>query len=125
MSTITTSDEHVNLCVVVGKVSADPILRTLPSGSEVLTIDVLSTIDDEKISVPVEVFEPDTLARQMETGDTVVAVGSVKRWFFRSGGATASRVRLQAKSLRNANDRSITDAAYELMHRAFSMQLVD
>ena len=55
--------------------------------------------------MPVVVLEPGRLGRALEPGDEIVVVGRVRRRFFRAGGATASRVELEADVVARAGDR--------------------
>ena len=49
------------------------------------------------MSVPVSVLDPPAWVEELDAGDEVVVLGRVRRRFFRAGGATASRVEIEAE----------------------------
>ena len=55
--------------------------------------------------MPVAVWSPAAWVETLEAGDEIVVVGSVRRRFFRAGGATASRVEVEAEAIARARDR--------------------
>jgi hypothetical protein len=57
------------------------------------------------MSVPVSVLDPPAWVEGLDAGDDVVILGSVRRRFFRSAGATASRVEIEAEVVCRARDR--------------------
>jgi hypothetical protein len=50
------------------------------------------------------VWKPAVWVEQLDAGDEVVVVGSVHRRFFQAGGATASRVEVEADIVVRAQD---------------------
>jgi single-strand DNA-binding protein len=98
-----------NVVLLRGRVSSEPRLRELPSGSAIVNLEVTTTIDDASVSVPV-VVEAATV--ECTAGDEVVVVGSVRRRFFRAGGATQSRTEVLADKVVRA---SRTRAAHKLV----------
>ena len=87
---------HANNVVVLrGRVSSEPRVRELPSGSAIVNLELTTTVDDVSVSVPV-VVEVGTV--ECVAGDEVVVVGTVRRRFFRAGGATQSRTPGQSAS---------------------------
>jgi single-strand DNA-binding protein len=83
---------HHNLAVLSGVVTSEPERRELPSGSVVVAFDVTTTGPEGtgRTSVPcawIDPRDPEILG----AGVDVVVAGSIRRRFFRAGGATASR----------------------------------
>ena len=87
--------EH-NLVVLRGTVSGEPRSRDLPSGSTLLQLDLTTRDDGGTQSVPVAWFDPPAAASDLAAGTDVVVVGTVRRRFFRAGGATQSRTEVVA-----------------------------
>lgn len=85
-----------NVVLLRGRVTSEPRLRELPSGSAIVNLDVTTVVDDVSISVPV-VVDRDTV--DCGAGDDVVIAGHVRRRFFRAGGATQSRTEVVAVQL--------------------------
>ncbi len=106
----TRSNEHptrpTNVVVVCGSVRGTPTARTLPSGSTVLQFDVTTVVDDPgeptgrrtTVSVPVAWNDPSDAGRVVE-GAELVVTGTVRRRFFRVGGATQSRTEVVADAV--------------------------
>jgi single-strand DNA-binding protein len=105
-----------NLVVLRGRTANTPALRDLPSGSVVAQFDVVTPIDDRGSTSAVPVAWPDpspsALARVGEAMDIVV-VGTVRRRFFRVGGATQSRTEVVAELVIPARRRKQVDAALQ------------
>lgn len=103
-----------NLVVLQGRTANSPALRDLPSGNVVAQFDVVTPIDGRAATnaVPVAWTDPSSsdLARVGE-GVDVVVVGTVRRRFFRVGGATQSRTEVVAESVIPARRRKQVDAA--------------
>jgi single-strand DNA-binding protein len=98
-----------NVVLLRGRVSSEPRLRELPSGSAIVNLEVTTTVDEVSVSVPV-VVEAATV--DCAAGDEVVVVGTVRRRFFRAGGATQSRTEVLADKVVRA---SRTRAAQKLI----------
>lgn len=88
-----------NLVVLRGTLVADPRLRELPSGSVLSQFDVTTRDDTGTQSVPVAWFEPPKSGVPAVAGEDVVVIGSVRRRFFRAGGATQSRTEVIAEQV--------------------------
>lgn len=89
----------VNIVVLRGTLSSEPVPRDLNSGSSVIGLEVTTRHEDEPTrSVPVSIFDPakpdEVLA--LTTGDEVFVVGSVARRFFKTAGGTGSRTEVVA-----------------------------
>ena len=72
-----------NLVVLQGHVSSEPRRRDLPSGTQLLQLEVTTPGDGAQLSVPVVWFEP---TREFAPADEVTVVGHVRRRFYRTGG---------------------------------------
>jgi single-strand DNA-binding protein len=99
-------DTHLNLAVIRGRLSSDPVDRTLPSGDLLVAYEVSITRPDAATeSVPVVLIGGRPPAG-LVAGDEVVVVGRVRRRFFRAGGGTASRTEIVADQLVPARRRT-------------------
>ena len=92
---------HINLAVISGVMTNEPVCRELPDGATVAQFDVSTTVDRDgrpaNVSVPVSWRNPtDAALSALVPGDDVVVVGRVERRFFRTGGSTQSRTELVA-----------------------------
>lgn len=97
----------VNEVRVVGRVSAVPETRTLPSGDEVVCFRVVvrrarprgrAVVDTLECAVWTSALRR-TVAR-WQAGDAVEVAGALRRRFFRAGGASASRVEIEVSKAR-------------------------
>jgi single-strand DNA-binding protein len=118
-----------NVAVIRGALSSEPHVRDLPGGRVVVQFDLTTRIrsDGRPTNVSVPVAWNDPTAPQLGVlvpGAEVVVVGTVRRRFFRVGGATQSRTELVADAvipvrshkrvsaaLRHAADRLLDMAA--------------
>ena len=118
-----------NLAIIRGAVPHDPQSRDLPGGGVVVQFDVTTRVDsdgkDVNVSVPIAWNDPSATQRAiLVAGAEVVVVGTVRRRFFRVGGATQSRTEVVADAviptrrhkrvaaaLRDAADRLLEPAA--------------
>ncbi len=95
----------MNIVILQGRLSADPILRVLPSGEEVLDLQLnIPRSDGPADSVPIVRHAPTAAMRKLRLDDRVVVVGRVQRRFFRAGGTLASRTEVVASDLVRANE---------------------
>jgi single-strand DNA-binding protein len=95
----TSENIGVNVVVLRGSLSSEPVARDLNSGSSVIGLEVTTRHEDEPTrSVPVSIFDPakpdEVLA--LTTGDEVLVVGSISRRFFKTAGGTGSRTEVVA-----------------------------
>ncbi|MGA8044965.1 MAG: single-stranded DNA-binding protein [Dermatophilaceae bacterium] len=108
-----------NTVVLVGRVSAAPDLRELPSGDALVTFRLVvpragrrasgaqnratterTTVD--VIDVACWTGRTRRSALRLEAGDLARVEGSLRRRFFRTGGSTASRYEVEAASVRTS-----------------------
>ena len=108
----------VNLAVVRGHLTSPPEVRILPSERELAVLQITTRPKAEAISVPVAVWDPPPWLADLDTGAELVAVGTVRRRFFRAGTSTASRVEPEAAYVARAGDRRKVDAAMRRVHAA-------
>ena len=80
-------------------------MRVLPSDTVLVQLQVTTRLETETLSMPVACWNPPAWVEALEPGDEIVVVGRVRRRFFRAGGATASRVELEADVIARAGDR--------------------
>lgn len=107
------TDATCNEVRLVGTVSADAEVRTLPSGDELCLVRVVvprlpvRVRADGRKSPSVDVVDcaawdarPRRSVASWRAGDEVQVVGALRRRFFRAGGQTASRVEVEVASAR-------------------------
>lgn len=88
----------VDIAVVTGRLSSDPVITTLASGSTLHRYEVTSRHAGGTDTVPVAWFD----ARRppaLVAGDAVTVVGRVHRRFFRAGGVTRSATEVVATAV--------------------------
>jgi single-strand DNA-binding protein len=108
----------LNLAVVRGEVSSPPDVRVLPSEAVLVQLQVTTRLERETLSTPIAVWNPPAWVEELEPGAEIVVVGRVRRRFFRAGGATASRVEVEADLVARAGDRRRVRAAVRRVHAA-------
>ena len=97
----------VNVAVIGGTLSSDPEIRTLPSGERLATLQVTVRCESAPTtSVPVACAKPPAWLDRAVAGDGIVAVGPVRRRYFRAGGGSASRTEVAAAVVARARERS-------------------
>lgn len=96
----------INYAVLRGTLSSDPEIRTLASGTTLATVQLTTRSESgPAMSVPVSIADPSEWVTNLVAGDSVVVIGSIRRRFFRAGGATASRVEVEATDVIRAGDK--------------------
>ena len=97
MPTTPGSVAGTNLAVVVGLLTRPPERRPLPSGDDVVALELsVRRSDGPAESVPVAWLGAPPAASAWSVGDEVLVVGRIRRRFFRAGGATQSRTEVVA-----------------------------
>ena len=90
----------LNLVIVIGSLAKPVEVRSLPSGVSVANFDlVVPQIDGTPDTVPVALFEVPDEALQWVAGEPLLAVGKVRRRFFRVGPSTQSRTEVVAEKV--------------------------
>ena len=97
--------ESFNVAIVRGACSSPPEVRVLPSEQRLAQLQLTTRVDGRAMSVPVSVLDPPAWLCDLDAGDEVVVLGAVRRRFVRAGGATASRVEIEAEIVCRARDR--------------------
>jgi single-strand DNA-binding protein len=105
-----------NLAVVCGAVSHEPHERQLPSGVAVVQFDVTTRVESDAtrstVSVPIAWHDPSPAQLGLlVVGADVVVIGTVRRRFFRVGGATQSRTEVVADAVIPARRQRRVDTA--------------
>ncbi len=97
MPTIGVPPAGTNLSILVGTLSRPPELRDLPSGDQVLGLELtVRPPQGPAESVPIAWFGAPPSAVGWSPGDEIVVVGRVRRRFFRAGATTQSRTEVVA-----------------------------
>lgn len=95
----TTPTTGLNLVVVRGHLSSDPVQRELPSGDVLHSYELTVRSGDLPADTVPVVLLAGTPPKNLSRGCEVVVVGRVRRRFFRAGGATASRTEVVAERI--------------------------
>ncbi len=86
-----------NLAVLVGTLSREPELRSLPSGDTVLALEVtVHPPGGAGESAPITWFAAPARAAAWLVGEELLVIGRIRRRFFRAGGSTQSRTEVVA-----------------------------
>ena len=85
----------MNVVYLQGRLSSDPVLRELASGSRLVSLEVSTESDAGNVSVPVAWFDPVALPDWV-AGDEVAVRGLVRRRFYRGAAGTQSRTEVVA-----------------------------
>jgi single-strand DNA-binding protein len=104
----------MNVVFLQGRLSSDPVMRELSSGSRLLSLEVSTPTDSGTATVPVAWFDPPTVP-DWGAGVDVVVRGVIKRRFYRSGGGTQSRTEVVAAEVCEVTKRR---QAQRLLERA-------
>ena len=96
--------EWRNEVCLLGRVSASPEHREMPSGDVVvlfrLVVPRAATGAVDTIDVACWAARPRRSAARLQPGDHVEVAGALRRRFFRSGGAAVSRYEVEAATVR-------------------------
>lgn len=104
LRSIGTKGSLMNVVVLQGSLSSDPVARTLASGSVLVSLELTTAVDGASVSVPVAWFDP-PIEVAFAAGEALVVVGTVRRRFFRSNGLTHSRTEVVATAVVPAGRR--------------------
>jgi single-strand DNA-binding protein len=112
----------MNVVVLWGTLSSEPVERRLPSGSVAWSCEVTTRDGAGRAnSVPVSWLDPPAPPAWC-AGDEVVVCGVVRRRFFRAGGATQSRTEVVAEVMISAGDRRRVARAIERANEALTLR---
>lgn len=98
----------MNIVVLQGTLAAEPVERTLPSGTTVMDWVLKTHSEGRKVSVPIQWTEPAKAVQAFDEGDEVVVFGSVRQRFFRARGALASRTEVVGEAVTKPTQRAAT-----------------
>lgn len=85
----------MNVVFLQGRLSSDPVLRELSSGSRLLSLEVTTSTHDGTATVPVAWFDPPAIPA-WAAGHDIVVRGVVKRRFYRGPAGTQARTEVVA-----------------------------
>jgi single-strand DNA-binding protein len=86
-----------NLAVLVGVLSRDAEVRSLPSGDRLVALELtIRPADGAADTVPVAWPDAPDEAGAWEEGEELLVTGRVRRRYFRAGGVTQSRTEVVA-----------------------------
>ena len=89
-----------NVVVLRGRLTRPAAVRSLPSGDELVELEVSVRREGERAeSAPVVWADAPAVARELDVGDEVLIVGRVRRRFFRAGGVTQSCTEVVAEAV--------------------------
>ena len=94
----------MNVVALCGHLSSQPVIRELQSGSVVMGLELTTRVEEAGISVPLAWFDPPA-DLELAAGDEIMALGTVRRRFFRAGGATQSRTEVVVSLLARSDDK--------------------
>ena len=98
----------MNIVVLQGTLAAEPVERTLPSGTTVMDWSVKTRHNGKSVSVPVQWTEPNRSVQGFDEGDDVVIFGSIRQRFFRAAGSLASRTEVVGEAVCKPTQRAAT-----------------
>lgn len=98
----------MNIVVLQGTLSAEPVERTLPSGVTIADWTVATQVDGAKMKVPVQWTDPNKAIQKFDEGDKVVVVGSVRQRFYQAGGTLLSRTEVVGEQVTKPTQKVAT-----------------
>lgn len=102
----------MNVVYLQGRLSSDPVLRELSSGSRLLSLEVTTSTDAGTATVPVAWFDPPSTP-DWGAGVEVVVRGVVKRRFYRSAAGTQARTEVVADEVCELGKRRQAQRVHE------------
>lgn len=111
----------MNVVVVQGVLSSEPVERTLPGGVTVMDWSVTVQTNGPKQSVPVQWTEPSKAVQRFDEGDAVVVLGTIRRRFFRTRGSLASRTEVVGEAVSKPTQRVATRKILERAKEALGV----
>ena len=101
-----------NVVVLRGRLTRPAALRSLPSGDQLLALELSIQRDGERAeTAPVVWPDAPAAATALDVDQEVVVVGRVRRRFFRAGGSTQSRTEVVADVVVPASQTKRANAA--------------
>ena len=97
---------HVmNVVVLRGTLQDEPLERTLSSGVTVTNWEVRAADTETVQTVPVQWEDADRRVQAITAGDEGGVLGTIRRRFFRTGGATAARTEVLGAQMAKPTQR--------------------
>ena len=87
------SSHDLNVSLLLGEVTSEPVSRELSNGDVVASFDVVTDTATGRVTVPIAI---DGDAAGISVGDRVFVSGVTRRRFFRSGNGVLSRTEVLA-----------------------------
>ena len=115
--------QGTNLAILVGTLGRDAELRTLPSGDQLVALEVTVRREGNPAeSVPVAWPSAPAAAAAWAAGEELLVIGRVRRRYFRPSGSTQSRTEVVADRVistrrRAAAGKALRAAVHELPAR--------
>lgn len=106
-------DEQMNVVILRGTVSEEPLERTLASGVTVTNWAVKTDDSGVVQTVPVQWEDANRKVQAMGAGDEVVVLGVVRRRFFQTGGATIARTEVLGRGVAKSTQRVAVQKLFE------------
>ncbi len=110
----------MNIVVLRGTVLDEPTERTLASGVTVTNWEVRALESGAAHTVPVQWEDADRKVQAVGAGDEVVVLGTVRRRFFRTGGATAARTEVLGAQMAKPTQRVALGKIFDHAKSAFT-----
>ena len=102
----------LNMVVVIGSLAKPVQVRSLPSGLSVASFDLMVPRADQPAdTVPVALFDAPEHVPEWAPGQEILAIGRVRRRFFRVAGGTQSRTEVVADKVLALTHRDIVCSA--------------
>ena len=116
---------EMNIVVLSGHLSSDPVVRELESGSVLMNCELTTRVNEVANSVPLVWFDPPKSAAALVAGDEVAVVGTVRRRFYRAGASTQSRTEVVVELLGKVGDKRAASARRKWISVAMGADLLD
>ena len=101
-----------NVVVLQGRLTRPAELRSLPSGDQLVALEVSVRREGERAeTAPVVWPDAPAVATSLDVDQEVLVVGRVRRRFFRAGGSTQSRTEVVAETVVPASQAKRARAA--------------
>jgi len=101
----------VNVVVLAGRVAADPVRRTMPSGDEVTELRVaVPEAGKRLLPLPVAVWSGaavDEVLSELRKDDDVLVYGQLARRFYRSGAGARSLTEVVATGIKKLEAKGV------------------
>ena len=114
----------MNVVAITGRLSSEPTVRELPTGSVRIKVEVTTKVGNVSVSVPLVWFDPAKTV-PVKAGDEIAAVGTIRRRFYQAGGSTQSRTEMVVVHLGRQDDRRTMAAQRKWLAAAMGAEVFD